>query len=209
MLTRAQSLPCILGAYKGQGRTLNGSRGGRHIWGYPQVWQQPAAGEKSESSSWKSFSPLLQTSFVIQANSRSCCAFLVRNFGETIGKNEETGNSRDSHWTCQKTQSTVQAIRHLYSGEWSQEECKLTLLMEPCLDKTRRGSQGQLACSLSRLIAVEVTMSRLSPRVKLLQTTIYLSDSGLFFFLTSCLITKETSHQIIFLCSILLDETSP
>lgn len=33
VLTRAQSLPCILGAYKGQGNTLNGSGGGRHISG--------------------------------------------------------------------------------------------------------------------------------------------------------------------------------
>lgn len=116
VLTTAHSLPCILGAYKGQGRTLNGSRGGRHIRGYPQVWQLPAAGKKSDSSSWKSSLPLLQTSFVIQANSRSCCAFLVRNFGETIGKKKEMGNSHDSQLTCQKTQSTIQAILHLYSG---------------------------------------------------------------------------------------------
>lgn len=139
---------------------------------------------RSDSSSWKSSSPLLQTSFVIQANSWSCCAFLVRNFGETIGKKEEMGNSHDSQLTCQKTQSTIQAILHLYSGQLSQKECKLTLLMEPCLDKIRRGSQGQHARSLSTLIAVEVTTSSLSPRVELLQTTIYLSNS-VFFFLTS------------------------
>lgn len=144
--------------------------------------QLPAAGEKSDRSSWKSFSPLLQTNFVIQTNSRSCCAFLVRNFGETIGKNEEMGNNHDSHLTCQKTQSTIQAILHLYSGYRSQKECKLTLLMETSLDKIRRGSQGHHACSLSRLIAGEVTTSRLSPRVELLQTTIYLSNSV---FLTS------------------------
>lgn len=54
--------------------------------------------------------------------------------------------------------------------------------MEPCLDKIRRGSQGQHARSLSTLIAVEVTTSSLSPRVELLQTTIYLSNSGFFFF---------------------------
>lgn len=53
--------------------------------------------------------------------------------------------------------------------------------MDPCLDKIRRGSQEQYVCSLSALIAVEVTTSSLSPRVELLQTTIYLSNSGFFF----------------------------
>lgn len=53
--------------------------------------------------------------------------------------------------------------------------------MDPCLDKIRRGSQEQYVCSLSTLIAVEVTTSSLSPRVELLQTTIYLSNSVFFF----------------------------
>lgn len=66
-------------------------------------------------SNWKPFSPLLQTSFMIQGNSRSRCVFLVRNFGETIGQNEKMGNSHDSYLTCQKTQSTIQPILHLYS----------------------------------------------------------------------------------------------
>lgn len=58
-----------------------------------------------------------------------------------------------------------------------------TPLREPSLNKTRRGFQGHHECALSRLITMEVPMSLPSPRVKPLQTTIYLSDSGFLTYL--------------------------
>lgn len=115
-----QSLPCIPGAYKSRRRVLGVADERRNISGYPPVWTPVRSllqAGKNGSSSWKPFSPLLQTLSAIQANSRSHCVFLVRKFGKTSSKNEEMGNSHDSHptLTCQKTQSTVQPILHLYS----------------------------------------------------------------------------------------------
>lgn len=125
---------------------------------------------KNGSSSWKPFSPLPQTLSVIQANSRSRCVFLVRNLTHT-----HTYLSKDPIHCAANPPSLFWLV--------GPKECRLTPLMEPSLNKTRRGFQGHRECALSRLIAMEVPMSLPSPRVKLLQTTIYLSDSGFLTYL--------------------------
>lgn len=72
---------------------------------------------------------------------------------------------------------------HLHFNQWAKRDAKLSYFCSCGLIRRLEASvQQDHACSLSRLIVMEVSMRRPSPGMELLQTTIYLRDSG---FLTS------------------------